>query len=182
VITVVLVFIGGALVTAVAGAIGAEAQGWLELAPRGALWLAARRLPVDQRKSVYEKEWVPELLAILQEADGRPITRLVVGITYAVSMARGAGEVAHELHGVREYEPETVVYVQDADEGQFTDGRYENGYDHLFGGTAASMEYPTAAAHFEIGTAASMSSAKGNLEYPTAAAHLEIRTEPWPKT
>lgn len=135
--TVVLVFIAGALVAALSGVIGEEARGWLELAPRGILRLVAMRLPGDQRKTVYEKEWLPELLAILQEADGRPITRLFVGIRFAASMARGAGDVARELDGVRKDEPETVIHVRDADEGELLDGRYENVYGPTFSGAGS---------------------------------------------
>lgn len=110
-IAFVLVFIAGALIAALSGLIGDEARGWLALAPRGILWLVARRLPGGQRRSIYEKEWLPELLAILQEADGRPLTRLFVGIRFAVSMARGAGEVARQLDGVRKDEGEIVIHL-----------------------------------------------------------------------
>ena len=35
-----LLFLAGALMAALSGVIGDEARGWLELAPRGILWLA----------------------------------------------------------------------------------------------------------------------------------------------
>src|SRR5262249_46687900 len=59
-----------------------EVSGWLGLIPRGILRLVAMRLPADLRQAIYKEEWLPELLRELRDAEGRPITRLVVGIKY----------------------------------------------------------------------------------------------------
>jgi hypothetical protein len=90
-----------------------EVSGWLGLIPRGILRLAAMRLPADLRQAVYREEWLPELLRELREAEGRPITRLVVGIKYAVDIGRGAGKVGRELEGVRKPEREISIPTKD---------------------------------------------------------------------
>lgn len=99
-------FIGAALLLGVSELIADEARGWLELAPRGILRLVATRLPSGQREAIYNEEWLPELLCELRKGEGRPITRLIIGITFAADMARGARGVAHELNGVRDEKPE----------------------------------------------------------------------------
>jgi hypothetical protein len=134
VITVVFLFILAALLAALSGLIGDEVRGWLALAPRGFLRLVAMRLPADQRRAVYDSEWLPELLAILREADGRPITRLVLGIGFAVDMARGVGEVARELEGVRKDQLGAVVFVYDSDAAALVDGRHDEKYIAGFSG------------------------------------------------
>ena len=96
-ITIVVGFVVAALLLALSGLIGDEVRGWLEFVPRCILRLVAMRLPADQRRAIYNEEWLPELIYHLREAEGRPITRLVVGIGYATSLARGAGRVARAL-------------------------------------------------------------------------------------
>ena len=91
VITIVVGFVVAALLLALSGLIGDEVRGWLEFVPRDILRLVAMRLPADQRRAIYDEEWLPELIHHLREVEGRPITRLVVGIGYATSLARGAG-------------------------------------------------------------------------------------------
>ena len=91
----------GLVILAGTGLIVNELCGWLELVPRGILRLAAMRLPADLRQTIYKEEWLPELLCHLREAEGRPITRLIVGIKYAADMIRGARSVGRELEGVR---------------------------------------------------------------------------------
>lgn len=105
-ITIVVGFVVAALLLALSGLIGDEVRGWLEFVPRCILRLVAMRLPADQRRAIYNEEWLPELIYHLREAEGRPITRLVVGIGYATSLARGAGRVARALNGVRAEEAE----------------------------------------------------------------------------
>jgi hypothetical protein len=111
VIAAVCLFIAAALLAAVSGLIGDEVRGWLELAPRGVLRLVALRLPKDQRPAIYAEEWLPELLFILRKAEGRPVTRLVAGTWFAVSMIRSAGRVGRTLGEVRK-EPGRVVPSQ----------------------------------------------------------------------
>jgi len=118
VITIVVVFVIAALLAALGQLIGDEVRGWLELVPRAILRLAAVRLPVVQRPAIYNEEWFPELLSILREAEGRPITRLITGTWFAASMIRAAGRVGRELNGVRGGEPKTrIVELHDAGAG-----------------------------------------------------------------
>ena len=100
-IDIVVGFIISALLLALAGLISDEVRGWLELAPRAILRLAAMRLPADQREAIYNQEWLPEVIFILRKADGRPITRLIIGTWYAASMIRSAGRIARSLAPVR---------------------------------------------------------------------------------
>jgi hypothetical protein len=109
-----LLFVTAALIAALSGLIGDEVRGWLELAPRGMLRLAAIRLPAGQRRAIYDEEWLPELLSILRGAEDRPITRLIVGTRFSLSIARGAGRIGRTLAHVRE-EPERVVHIRDSD-------------------------------------------------------------------
>src|SRR5262249_22605641 len=109
---------------------GGQLRGWLELVPRALLRLAATRLPADQRQSIYNEEWLPELVHYLREAEGRPITRLIFGIRYAADMARGAGEVGRQLDGIRGQEQEAHVFISDGDIGNATESEdvYRDGY------------------------------------------------------
>jgi hypothetical protein len=107
-------FIAMALLLGLSEIVADEARGWLEATPRGILRLAAMRLPPDLRHAIYDEEWRPELLCKMRKGEERPISRLVIGIWYALDMARGAGRVGRELEGVRDNEPE-VRHVQDSD-------------------------------------------------------------------
>lgn len=105
-ITAAFAFIAGALLTALSGVIGDEVRGWLEVAPRGILRLVALRLPAASREAIYEKEWLPELVFILHEAEGRPITKVARATWFAVSLAGAAGEIGRALsEGRNEAEP-----------------------------------------------------------------------------
>lgn len=101
-ITIAASFVVATLALAVSELISDELRGWLELAPRGILRLAAMRLPSGLRQTIYKEEWLPELIFILRKADGRPITRMIIGTWYSVSMIRSAGRVGHSLHRVRD--------------------------------------------------------------------------------
>lgn len=108
-ITVALVFIAATLLAALSGLIGDEVRGWLELAPRGLLRVAAMRLPVDRREAIYGEEWLPELLFIVRKVEGRPITRLVLGTWFAASMIRSAGRVARTLGPIQREGPDSAA-------------------------------------------------------------------------
>lgn len=106
---IVCAFVGAALLLGLSELIADEARGWLELTPRGILRLVAMRLPAGQREAIYSEEWLPELLCKMRKGEERPISRLIIGARYAISMARGAGKVGRELQGVRNHEPETQL-------------------------------------------------------------------------
>jgi len=83
VIAIVLLFILGVISMAVMSMLSDEVRGWLAKTPEALLWLAARQLPAAKRVQLYEEAWKPELTYILQEPEGRPVTRLIVGCRYA---------------------------------------------------------------------------------------------------
>jgi hypothetical protein len=56
---------------------------WFDLVPRAILRLAARRLDPAQREMLYAEEWLPELLFILRQPEGSPITRQARSMTFA---------------------------------------------------------------------------------------------------
>jgi hypothetical protein len=124
VITAALAFTAGALLTALSGVIGDEVRGWLELAPRGILRLVVLRLPAGARDVFYKEEWLPELVFILHEAEGGPITRAARATWFAVSLAGAAGEISRTLSGGRNKaeatvhaEPSPVIIQVGADPG-----------------------------------------------------------------
>lgn len=87
------------LILAAAGdLISEEIRGWLDLAPRGILRLAAAQLDSAQRETIYHDEWLPELTYALRGAESRPITRLIRGIAYAVGLLIAARRIARRVH------------------------------------------------------------------------------------
>jgi hypothetical protein len=74
--------------------ISEEIRGWLDLAPRAILRLAAARLDPSQRETIYQDEWLPELCYALRDAESRPITRLIRGTTFATSLLISARRIA----------------------------------------------------------------------------------------
>jgi len=83
-----------------------EAQTRLERLPLALLRLARRRLPVSHRTSVYDEEWLPELLFVTRETEGLPITRVVRGTSFALGLLVSSRSIARRLGSVRtEREP-----------------------------------------------------------------------------
>jgi hypothetical protein len=132
VITIVIVFIIAALLATLSGLIGDEVRGWLDLVPRAILRLVATRLPADQRQAIYNEEWLPELTFELNKAQGRPITRLVRGTWYAVSMTRAVDQVGRILADVREPEREIGSSTQDLFAGVDEDAMSVETYEHTY--------------------------------------------------
>jgi len=64
--------------------------------PNALIRVAALRLPRDVRSDLAD-EWTAELDFIISGTDGLPVTRLVRGLRFAVSLLRVAPSVAHEL-------------------------------------------------------------------------------------
>jgi hypothetical protein len=93
-IVVVLGFVGVLLLAALGDLISEEVRGWLDLVPRGILRLAAGRLDPAQRDSIYQDEWLPELSYALRGAESRPITRLVLGMRYALGLLIAARRIS----------------------------------------------------------------------------------------
>jgi hypothetical protein len=74
-----------------------EIRGWLDLAPRAILRLAAAQLNSGQRETIYHDEWLPELTYALRGAESRPITRLIRGTAYALGLLIAAHRVARHI-------------------------------------------------------------------------------------
>jgi hypothetical protein len=106
-----LAFVAGALLTALSGVISDEVRGWLELAPRGILRLVSLRLPAGSREVLYEEEWLPELVFILHEAEGGPITRAARATWFAVSLVGVAAVIGRALSEGRN-QAEATVHVE----------------------------------------------------------------------
>ncbi len=70
----------------------------LDHLPHAILRLAARRLTPQQRITIYQDEWLPELTYILRGAEARPITRLIIGIKFSVGLIITANRIARHLN------------------------------------------------------------------------------------
>jgi hypothetical protein len=93
----VALVVGGAVKDVLKDILKQELQGWIEVLPFTVLQLARRRLPAKRREDLYE-EWSAELAVLLRErAEGRPITRLVLGIRYAAGHLATGRRTACEL-------------------------------------------------------------------------------------
>lgn len=79
-------FLGGLLTIAFGELVSEEVRGWLDLLPRGVLWLAARRLDPHKREVIYEDDWLPELTYALRGDESRPITRVIKGTYFALGL------------------------------------------------------------------------------------------------
>jgi hypothetical protein len=88
-----LLLAGGLLSAAIGELVSEEIRGWLDLAPEGILRLAARRLDPSRRREIYEEEWQPELGWALRGAEARPITRLILGMHFALSLLIAAPKI-----------------------------------------------------------------------------------------
>jgi DNA-binding transcriptional MerR regulator len=90
------VCLSGMFVAAALGdLVSEEIRGWLDLAPRAMLRLAALQLENRQRDTIYRDEWLPELIYVLRGAESRPITRLIRGTTFALGLLIAARRIAH---------------------------------------------------------------------------------------
>jgi hypothetical protein len=67
--------------------ISAEIRGWLNRVPDAVLKLATFRLDPADRETTYREVWGPDLDYYLRGDESRPITRLIRGMAFAVSLA-----------------------------------------------------------------------------------------------
>jgi DNA-binding CsgD family transcriptional regulator len=88
---------GALLLGALGDLVHEEIRGWLDLVPHAILRLAASQLDIGQRSAIYENEWLPELCCVLRDAESRPITRLIRGITFAFGLLLAARRIAREI-------------------------------------------------------------------------------------
>jgi hypothetical protein len=94
-------YVLGLVVAVLLGAVGElvsdEIRARLDRIPLGILTMASKRLPPEQRTTVYAEAWLPELRHILQGDEATPITRLIHGIRFAGSLLLSAPKVGREL-------------------------------------------------------------------------------------
>jgi hypothetical protein len=83
VLSVMLMFLSAAL----GDLVSEEIRGWLDRVPRAILRLATLRLEAADRETTYRKVWGPDLDYFLRGDESRPITRLIRGMKFAVSLA-----------------------------------------------------------------------------------------------
>jgi hypothetical protein len=62
-----------------------EIRGRLDRLPGWLLRQAARQLDLEQQ-AIYDELWLPDLEYILRDTEGRPITRLLTGIKFAIGL------------------------------------------------------------------------------------------------
>ena len=72
----VVVYVLGLVVAVLLGAVGElvsdEIRARLDRIPLGILTMASKRLPPEQRKTIYAEAWLPELRYILQGDEATP--------------------------------------------------------------------------------------------------------------
>jgi hypothetical protein len=90
--------------------ISEEIRGWLDLAPRALLRLAATQLDPAQRVTIYHDEWLPELCYVLRGAESRPITRLIRGTNFATGLLISARRIARRI--TRTPRPHEAVWAR----------------------------------------------------------------------
>jgi hypothetical protein len=88
------------LFTALGDLVSEEVRGWLDLAPRMILRLAAARIDPESRDSIYRDVWLPDLFYLLRGDESRPITRLFRGMTFAVGLLFSARKVQEAASGM----------------------------------------------------------------------------------
>lgn len=93
--------------------IAAEVVTRLERLPYAILRLARRRLPAAHRETIHDEEWLPELLAIVRETDGLPITRLLRGVDFAIGLLLAAPKVSELLGRFRRKPPKPTPVTPD---------------------------------------------------------------------
>jgi hypothetical protein len=104
-IAIVVVF----LLTLVKSLLAEEIRGRLDRLPGWLLRHAAKHLGPEQQMT-YDEMWLPDLAYILSDAEGRPITRLVTGIRFAVGLLVSTRREAR--HSQRAVSEETVLELR----------------------------------------------------------------------
>jgi hypothetical protein len=106
--------LGSLIMVALGDLVSEEVRVRLDRLPFGLIRLAGRRLPVEMRDDRTE-EWVAELHEILRGAEALPVTRLLSGVSFAVSaLVWGAPRIRRESVatvplGIELTEPRSVI-------------------------------------------------------------------------
>lgn len=103
VVTACATFIGGILVALLSDLFSEEMRSRLDGLPRTLILLVSRALPSNIREQ-YKGDWLAVLNEFLHGNEARPITRLVKGTYFALSLTRAAWYVR------REYAPTKSIY------------------------------------------------------------------------
>ena len=107
-----IVAVLGTITTAsAANMVSEEVCGRLDLIPRALIHFASHRVPPAIRADLGD-EWLAELGAILNNARPLPVTRLLVGMRYALGLLRSAPAIARELNGLPQRPRQRIDLVQ----------------------------------------------------------------------
>lgn len=92
----VVVFAGGLGMTALGDMVSEEVRDRLDHVPNAILRLAARQLDPEQRATIYEEVWLPDLAYFLRGDEARPVTRLVQGTRFAFGILMAASRMTRK--------------------------------------------------------------------------------------
>lgn len=98
--TIAAMSLAAVAVAALRSLAGQEALGWLEQLPELLIRLAARRIPREHPKKFRDDlatEWTDVLRDVLHDNQGRPLTRLFLGVRCALGFLRTAPGVSNGL-------------------------------------------------------------------------------------
>jgi hypothetical protein len=93
-----------ALLAVASDLVSEEIRGWFEIMPWAILRMAAMRLDPSERLAIYRDEWLPDLLFITRDADGRPITRLLKATGYSLGHFWSARRQARHIRRAQQRE------------------------------------------------------------------------------
>jgi DNA-binding XRE family transcriptional regulator len=88
----------GLFAAAIGDMMSEEIRDRLDHLPHAILRLAARRLDASERAAIYDHEWLPELIYILQGDEARPVSRIYHGVRFALGILIVARRIARDLH------------------------------------------------------------------------------------
>lgn len=94
----ILGFVGGLALTVLGDMVSDEVRARLDHLPHTILRVAARRLSPDDRGTLYEDEWLPELSYILTGDETQPVTRLFHGTCFALGALIAAFRIVSDLN------------------------------------------------------------------------------------
>ena len=88
---------GGLVAAAIGDMVSEEIRDRLDHLPHAILRLAACRLDASERAAIYDDEWLPELIYILQGDEARPVSRVYHGVRFALGILITARRIARDL-------------------------------------------------------------------------------------
>jgi transcriptional regulator with XRE-family HTH domain len=115
---------GGLFAAAVGDMASEEVRSRLDHLPHAILRMAALRLDATERVAIYDHDWLPELIYILQGDEARPVTRLYHGTRFALGTLIAARQIARDLHRaapLAENQPRSLQAVGSAEQTELAD-------------------------------------------------------------